>query len=247
MSNGATVHHLNMSDIRNLEVPPLPSPKVQDQIASILSAYDDLVENNTRRIGILEEMAQMIYREWFVNFRFPGHEIVEMVESEMGLIPRGWMVEPLREVATLISRGISPQYDDDARGIVINQKCIRDGRLSLEHSRRQSKKISEDKLIRLGDVLINSTGVGTLGRVAQVLEPISDCTVDSHVSIVRSKLNSEFFGRTLLQLEEHFERLGVGSTGQTELSRERIGSTTVIVPTAESVSYTHLESAGAGN
>jgi type I restriction enzyme S subunit len=222
-----------MSDIRNLEVPPLPSPKVQDQIASILSAYDDLVENNTRRIGILEEMAQMIYREWFVNFRFPGHEIVEMVESEMGLIPRGWMVEPLREVATLISRGISPQYDDDARGIVINQKCIRDGRLSLEHSRRQSKKISEDKLIRLGDVLINSTGVGTLGRVAQVLEPISDCTVDSHVSIVRSKLNSEFFGRTLLQLEEHFERLGVGSTGQTELSRERIGSTTVIVPTAE--------------
>ena len=142
-------------------------------------------------------------------------------------------MRPLRELTTLISRGISPQYDDEATGLVINQKCIRDGRLSLEPARKQSKKVPEDKLIRFGDVLINSTGVGTLGRVAQVLEPISDCTVDSHVSIVRPKINSEFLGRTLLQLEQEFERLGVGSTGQTELSRERIGSTIVVVPTPD--------------
>ena len=71
-------------------MPPLP---VQDQIASILSAYDDLIENNTRRIKILEEMAQMIYREWFVNFRFPGHEKVEMVEVGTGANSAG--MEPL--------------------------------------------------------------------------------------------------------------------------------------------------------
>ena len=69
--------------------------------------------------------------------------------------------------------------------------------------------------------------------MAQVLEPISDCTVDSHVSIVRPRNNSEFLGKTLLQLEQHFERLGIGSTGQTELSRERIGSTRLVVPTPD--------------
>ncbi len=60
-------------------------------IGKILSAYDDLIENNTRRIQILEEMAQAIYREWFVHFRFPGHEGVRMVESELGEVPEGWV------------------------------------------------------------------------------------------------------------------------------------------------------------
>jgi type I restriction enzyme S subunit len=64
-------------------------------------AYDDLIENNTRRIRILEEMAQALYREWFVKFRFPGHENVEMVESELGLVPEGWGVKKLADVIEL--------------------------------------------------------------------------------------------------------------------------------------------------
>lgn len=67
----------------------IPDVAIQRRIASILSAYDDLIENNTRRIAILEEMARRIYEEWFVHFRFPGHEQVKMVESELGLIPEG--------------------------------------------------------------------------------------------------------------------------------------------------------------
>ena len=69
---------------------PLPPLATQHKIAAILGNYDDLIENNTRRIKILEEMAGTIYREWFVEFRFPGHENVKMVESELGLIPQGW-------------------------------------------------------------------------------------------------------------------------------------------------------------
>lgn len=79
-----------------LNLPDLPT---QRRIASILSAYDDLIENNTRRIAILEEMARRIYEEWFVRFRFPGHEQVKMVESELGLIPEGWSRATLGEVA----------------------------------------------------------------------------------------------------------------------------------------------------
>lgn len=70
----------------------LPPLEEQHKIASILSAYDDLIEINTRRIKILEEMAQSIYREWFVKFRFPGHEKVKMVKSDLGMIPEGWEV-----------------------------------------------------------------------------------------------------------------------------------------------------------
>ena len=80
---------LEMIKSLSLAAPPLPT---QQKIASILSAYDDLIENNNRRIQILEEMAQGIYREWFVHFRFPGHENVNMVDSELGKIPEGWAV-----------------------------------------------------------------------------------------------------------------------------------------------------------
>ncbi len=72
------------SELAGLLVPYPPLP-TQHKIAAILSAYDDLIENNARRIAILEEMAQSLYKEWFVHFRFPGHEKISMVESELGM------------------------------------------------------------------------------------------------------------------------------------------------------------------
>lgn len=79
----------------------IPDLATQRRIASILSAYDDLIENNTRRIAILEEMARRIYEEWFVHFRFPGYEKVKMVESELGLIPAGWKVVAASDAMTI--------------------------------------------------------------------------------------------------------------------------------------------------
>ena len=80
-----------LSSVEDICVPALSLSK-QRKIAAILSAYDDLIENNTRRIKILEDMAQTLYQEWFVHFRFPGHENVLMVESPLGPIPQGWKV-----------------------------------------------------------------------------------------------------------------------------------------------------------
>ena len=82
----------------SIPLPPLP---IQRRIASILSAYDDLIENNMRRIKILEEMARSLYREWFVNFRFPGYEKVKMVNSEMGSIPEGWEQKKVGDILAL--------------------------------------------------------------------------------------------------------------------------------------------------
>ena len=111
-STGATVSHLNMRDIRNLELPKLPRLPTQRKIAAVLSAYDDLIENNTRRIKILEEMASAIYREWFVEFRFPGHEQVPMVESELGLIPQGWEVVVASEAISINPRVSVPRHTE---------------------------------------------------------------------------------------------------------------------------------------
>lgn len=91
-TNGATVPHLNMKDVRELALPPIPPIAEQRRIASILSAYDDLIENCERRIRVLDEMARSLYREWFVNYRYPGHESVPLVDSPMGRIPKGWEV-----------------------------------------------------------------------------------------------------------------------------------------------------------
>lgn len=102
--SGATVDRIPLTKFPEFEVNIPPRP-VQDKIAEILSAYDDLIENNTRRVKILEQMAQMLYREWFVNFRFPGHEKVKMVESEMGLIPEKWTPEILRDVCSSLEYG----------------------------------------------------------------------------------------------------------------------------------------------
>jgi type I restriction enzyme S subunit len=85
-----------------LLLPPLPT---QRKIAAILSAYDDLIENNTRRIAALEGMARLLYREWFVHFRFPGHEQAALVDSELGPMPEGWEIVPYTEIAEVLSGG----------------------------------------------------------------------------------------------------------------------------------------------
>jgi type I restriction enzyme S subunit len=90
-ATGTTVLGIKQSELRQVEIPYYPLP-TQQKIAAILSAYDDLIENNNRRIEILEEMARMLYREWFVKFRYPGHESDRFYESELGLIPEGWEV-----------------------------------------------------------------------------------------------------------------------------------------------------------
>jgi len=96
--SGSTVEHMRLEDIPSLElnVPPL---RTQRRIAGILSAYDELIENSQRRIRILETMARALYREWFVHFRFPGHEDVPRVPSPLGEIPQGWEVKKLRDIA----------------------------------------------------------------------------------------------------------------------------------------------------
>jgi len=101
---GVTVPHISPRQICSFRF-VLPPQPIQRKISAVLSAYDDLIENNNRRIKILEEMAQRLYREWFVDFRYPGHEDVPLVESELGMIPKGWAIEPLKDVCKRVLDG----------------------------------------------------------------------------------------------------------------------------------------------
>jgi type I restriction enzyme S subunit len=101
-ATGATVRHTAPERIYRASV-PLPSLSTQRKIVSVLSAYDDLIENNRRRIKLLEEIAQRIYREWFVDFRYPGHGDVPLVESEVGDVPHAWSVQPFSALGDYVN------------------------------------------------------------------------------------------------------------------------------------------------
>jgi type I restriction enzyme, S subunit len=225
------VPHINLGILRKLEVilPPLP---VQQRIAAVLEAYDDLITNNQRRIALLESMAEEIYREWFVRMRFPQRAPLKGDE----LMPPGWSRQPIGELAVLIKRGISPDYAERSEHQVINQKCIRGGRLSMAEARPHTSVVPDEKLLRFGDILINSTGVGTLGRAAVCDIAADGVTCDSHVTILRPKdvaHSGEFLAYTIQLLQTYFESMASGSTGQAELSRELISRTKVLVPTPD--------------
>lgn len=102
--NGVAQPNVAAREIAQLQV-PLPPLATQRKIVATLSAYDDLIENNNRRIKLLKEMAQRIYREWFVDLRYRGHEDVPLVASELGPIPQDWSVEPIGAVIDTLGGG----------------------------------------------------------------------------------------------------------------------------------------------
>jgi len=113
---GTNISNLNQDILNALEVPFPPLP-VQRRIAGILTAYDELMESSQRRIRTLEAMARTLYREWFVHFRFPGHEKLPRVASPLGDIPRGWKVKKIGEILEL-SYGKALKQEDRHEGIV---------------------------------------------------------------------------------------------------------------------------------
>ncbi|GAB5604858.1 restriction endonuclease subunit S [Sideroxyarcus sp. TK5] len=154
-TNGATVAHLNMKDVRSLPIPELPPIYIQRRIAGILSAYDELIENNQRRIRILEEMARSLYREWFVHFRYPGHESAPLVDSPLGQIPQGWEVKKLGDLINYKRRSTKPgQQLDERRYVPID--CLPSKSLALLEAKPIEEAQSSLQLFEKGDILFGA-------------------------------------------------------------------------------------------
>lgn len=181
-----------------------------------------VVRNATRAINDnLQQQAAAIFRSWFVDCAPFG-----------GKAPDEWENVTLEDITALVSRGITPKYADDTDQIVINQKCIRNHMIDLSLARTHTPKVINEKWLRFGDLLINSTGDGTLGRAAQVWFQPKNLTVDSHVTIVRpAKENLIFYiGLWGILHEKEIESLHTGSTGQTELPRDRVKTMELRLP-----------------
>lgn len=224
---GATIKHMPGQKLKEVVIdkPPL---EIQHRIADILSAYDDLIENNQKQIKLLKEAAQRLYKEWFVDLHFPGHENTKIVDG----VPEGWSKSTVSEVSAVLRRGISPKYNEKARGIVINQKCIRQTIVSYDEARTQEKKYPAELEMMESDIVICSTGAGTLGRVGQIFEAKGNATLDSHVTLIRAneKIGQQSLFWSLKMKQDYLMSAGKGSTNQLELSRETIGSCEILIP-----------------
>ena len=198
-------------------------PEIQEQkvIAAILSSIDAKIIANEKVNDNLQQQAAAIFRSWFVDCAPFG-----------GKAPDEWKNVTLEDITALISRGITPKYADDTDQIVINQKCIRNHTIDLSLARTHTPKVINEKWLRFGDLLINSTGDGTLGRAAQVWFQPKNLTVDSHVTIARpAKENLIFYiGLWGILHEKEIESLHTGSTGQTELPRDRVKAMELRLP-----------------
>jgi len=225
-SSGSAQPQLPIRDLKKIKV-LVPDVFIQKRVAEIISTYDNLIENNNKRIKILEQMAENLYKEWFVRFRFPGYEDTEF---ENGL-PKGWVYCYIENLASVLQRGISPVYDEDGEYSVINQKCIRTAIMDMNEAQRQSKKYKIELNLQDGDTVICSTGTGTLGRVGQVYGKYNNTTFDSHVTLARTNniVGKHYFYYALKKLQPWFMNMGIGSTNQQELYIKTIKRSKILV------------------
>jgi type I restriction enzyme S subunit len=181
MNIGVAQPSLKVPHLLSLEVelPPLP---VQRRIAGILSAYDELIENSQRRIRLLEDMARALYREWFVHFRFPGHESATFKDSELGRIPDGWEVKKLGELADQMRRCVSKGQLDEVTRYV-----------GLEHIPRQSIALDDwEEVSELGsNKLLFKRGEVLFGKIRPYFHKVVCAPFDGVCSadtiIIRAK------------------------------------------------------------
>ncbi len=165
-ATGTKVRHTAPGRIQAVKA-SIPDISTQSRIASILSAFDKIIEINERRVELLEDLARSLYREWFVRFRFPGHEEVEVVDSELGPIPETWEVRRLREVVSA-DKGLSYKgaHLTEPGDPMANLKCLTPaGGFRRGGTKTYSGSYKERHTIAPGDLIVANTDLTQAGHV----------------------------------------------------------------------------------
>jgi type I restriction enzyme, S subunit len=210
----------------------LPPLSLQNRIVSVASAYDDLSRNNLRRIALLDEAARLLYREWFVHLRFPGHEHVKVVNG----LPHGWRRESLSNLADDVSYGFTASADQQIEGPkFVRITDIVDGPIDWEHVPRCA--ISAEEQVRFllspGDIVVARTGAttGWARRVGRHEEPAVFASY-----LVRFQFSTKYrreIAAIYMQSDDYkaFIKANVGGAAQPNAGAKVLGSATVPVPT----------------
>lgn len=201
LADGAAQPNMSGSQIERLPI-PVPPLATQQRIAAILGAYDDLIEVNRRRVAVLEEMARGLFEEWFVRFRFPGHEDVPIVDTPNGPLPKGWEHSVASEAFQAL-RGRSYRSADLAEegGLpFVNLKCIeRGGGFRESGLKRYTGDFKPHQVVQRGDIVMAVTDmtqqrliVGRVGRVPLLEEPEAVISMDLIKVAPREPVGGEF-------------------------------------------------------
>lgn len=234
MGFGATVDHVRVGDAERLAIPS-PPLSIQRRIGSILSAYDDLIENNRRRIQLLERSARLLYKEWFVHLRFPGHEHVKIKDG----VPEGWSRSSIREVCSAFEDGdwieSKDQGGDDFRLLQIsnvgNNEFVETGNLRFISS-ETFRRLRCNEVVP-GDILI-ARMPKPIGRAWYVTRQQWRMVTAVDVTIARPnpEVVDAFYYLHHLNSPAHIARCESQATGTTRLriSRSSLGALPILVP-----------------
>ena len=201
-SNGSAQKNLLLSTMRDFDISFVDSFETQHRIATILSRYDSLIENYQKQINLLEEAAQRLYKEWFVDFRFPGHENTNIIDG----VPEGWEKKTIDDVTCKITTGLNPRKNfvlGKGSNYYVTIKNMADNTLFLDDrcdrvDNEALEKINKRSDLKIGDILFS--GIGTIGRVALVYIPTNNWNVSESVFTLRANdiVTKEFLYLMLL-------------------------------------------------
>jgi len=229
---GVNVPHISGRQIGDFKI-PVPEFSIQKKIAAILSSYDDLIENNQRRIALLEKMAEEIYREWFVRLRFPGYQ---QVKFEKG-VPEGWAYKPINKLVDFLSGYSfkSETYVSDGKYGIVTIKNVHDGRFEHDCSdfiEAPPSNMKRHCFLEEGDILMSLTG--NVGRVCRV--NAKGLLLNQRVAKLKPRIkNIESFVYWLFRqpsIQTLTEMISTGAAQQ-NLSPIKLGNQQIYIPPKE--------------
>ena len=225
-NEGTTIPSLRTETLYRLQfrVPPLP---IQKKIAAVLSALDDKIELNNKINQNLEQQAQAIFKSWFIDFEPFG-----------GKMPDDWKIKKLSECTNQIIRGFTSKYVEKSNLINLNQKVNKGNILEKQYYKYLDERfeVPKEKFARKKDILLNSLGQGTLGRIHFWNENAKNIVIDQHIAIVRAKkevTTAEYLYLLLSssKYKEYFENCITGTTGMLMLNISVVRDTEITLPT----------------
>ena len=242
-SSGSAQPQLPIRDLSTFEI-EIPELGIQKRVADVLSTYDDLIENNTRRIQILEQIAQATYTEWFVNFRFPGHEKVKMIDSgtDFGKIPEGWEIKKIKDFGSVIT-GKTPSKSDpsnfgsdipfiktpDLHGKIF---CIETSEsLSVKGANTQKNKTLPPKTLVV-------SCIGTLGVVG-ITSSEAQTNQQINAVILADQKYLEYLYFVLVNLKQELKNLGANGATMGNVNKDKFENIKMLFPSQKVISEYH--------
>jgi len=241
ITTGVNVPHISGAQILDFEF-LLPPIDIQMKVAHMLAAYDDLIENNLRRMEVLEKISKNTYHEWFVNFRFPGSENISFKDSSLGQIPVSWDIDKLENHLSKLESGKRPKggITEISSGIpsigaesiegIGKHNFVTEKLIPLEFFESMNKGVVED-----GDVAIYKDGA-YIGKSTYYRDgfPYEKCCVNEHVFLLRSNNDRLRQNALYLWLQEretvHAIRSTNANAAQPGINKQGINGLTLIIP-----------------